>query len=151
MFTIRYSNAVIHTETSNKQLFKHLPEELLPLVAALVDPRPDGNCVFRAVSLAVFQQEDSWRQVKKTMLAVFLKNIPLHQTYGVENVVKAERILTTTQSPCSAGFWHNTIERPQLAVDTYGRPVMLFRTSLKADREGSYMVNELGETLYIKS
>lgn len=121
------------------------------MVAVLVDPRPDGNCGFRAVSLAVFQQEDAWRQVKKTMLGLFMKNTPLYQTYGVENVVEAERILASTQSPCSAGFWYNTIECPQLTADAYGRPVVLFSTSLKVDKEGNYMVDELGETLYTKS
>ncbi|KAI7888072.1 uncharacterized protein EV154DRAFT_566795 [Mucor mucedo] len=53
-------------------------------VLGFVNPTPDGNCGFRAVSAAVFGHEEAWIQVKKMMLATFLNVLALIVPYFVQ-------------------------------------------------------------------
>ncbi|KAG2193119.1 hypothetical protein INT47_003110 [Mucor saturninus] len=61
----RYNNTHIDTIDSNPGLLQQLHPLDAAQTLALVNPQGDGNCRFRAVSLALFGHEEGWVQAKK--------------------------------------------------------------------------------------
>ena len=135
-----YNNATVVTSTMNKELYRKLDEVDLLQTAALINPDGDGNCGFRAVSYAIFRNQDSWINVKKMMHQNFLTNLPVYEKYvsDTEN---------TNRSPCLEEMYHymwfDCYTCPQLVADTFKRPVVLlttnplvYRCNLPLDRNG---------------
>lgn len=97
----RYSDSSIETRDNNVALFNQLSDFDLEQAVALVNPMPDGNCGYRAVSLSAFGHQDGWVQVKKMMLNTLLSHKQVYESYGLDIGVYKER-LNCTDSPCDS-------------------------------------------------
>lgn len=147
---IRYNNCTFHTRETNPSLFELLPDQYRDLVAAMIDPQGDGNCGFRAVSLALFKNQDAWKETKKLMLNNLERHQAVYHTYGVLDIEAFRQKLSSTETPARLENWFDTLECPQTAANTFNRAVVLFATTPKVKTGGQLVQDEQGNTLYNK-
>ncbi|GAA5813122.1 hypothetical protein MFLAVUS_006591 [Mucor flavus] len=86
---------------------------------AFIDPMGDGNCGFRAISIAIYGDQKYWIQVKEKMYETYMKFYNnLYVSYQPDHE-KHQYMLTTTEAPnwnLSARF--NTDFCPQIYTST---------------------------------
>ncbi|KAG0166723.1 hypothetical protein DFQ29_000877 [Apophysomyces sp. BC1021] len=95
-------------------------------VASIYNPQSDGNCGFRALSMAILGQEDKWPMVKLAMCNRFRENISAYQrgfAYDPEIVLN---ILECQSSPCPQDSWFLVPDCAQLAADTFNVPIAIY-------------------------
>lgn len=95
-------------------------------IVGFVSPEGDGNCGFRAVSLAIYGNQGQWTQVKTDMLEVFKKyHNNIYELYKPD-FNKYNDMLSSTEKPCTnLEHWFNVTLCPQIVSDTYKRPVVV--------------------------
>ena len=121
-------------------------------VLGFVNPTPDGNCGFRAVSAAVFGHEEAWIQVKKMMLATFLKYAnSIYDSYGLNEAYITTK-LQSTKALCldNLNLWFDCYGCPQIVADTFRRPVILHATTPKTDKYDNLWRDDDGNVIYTK-
>ncbi|KAG2199328.1 hypothetical protein INT47_012962 [Mucor saturninus] len=128
----------IDTIDSNPGLLQQLHPLDAAQTLALVNPQGDGNCEFRAVSLALFGHVEGWVQVKKSMLSTLLSYRNVYAAIELD-IKYFETKLNTNKSPCLDStdyfMWFDTVGCPQLVTDTFKRPVVLLSSSPKIFKE----------------
>jgi hypothetical protein len=118
-------------------------------IAGIISPEGDGNCGFRAVSLAVYGTQAKWTQVKKEMLTVFKKyHDNLYSLYK-PNYQKYYGMLSSTEKPCTnLDHWFNVTLCPQIVADTYKRPVVAYITASYINTHNQ-TIEQQAEDLYL--
>ncbi|KAG2211158.1 hypothetical protein INT47_006277 [Mucor saturninus] len=95
---------------------------------------PDGNCGYRAVSLAVFDNKIAWIQTYE-----------LNEAYTSKN-------LQSTRAPCldDLSLWFDCYGCPQIVADTFKRPVFLHAITPKVDKYDITWKDNDGNIIYTK-
>lgn len=100
------------------------------------NPSPDGNCGYRAIAHAIFDDEASFGKVKHEMLLCLRKNEQFYrQVFGsspsASEVLSGtfESIQSKLSNDASAGITDNWFQFPemvQLAADTFSRAIACY-------------------------
>lgn len=102
-------------------------------ISGYYNPRPDGNCGYRALAYALFKNEEKYVFVKTAMLLFLNKNQEFYKShFGNSPDAKDplpgsfQSIMAKLQSKASASDssnWFQFPEMVQLAADTFKRPI----------------------------
>lgn len=97
----------------------------------LLDPEGDGNCGFRAVSLAVYGNQDSWITVKQKMLETYLKNNKtLYSMYEPDDSIFTYMLTCTDAPNWDTRAWFTSCFCPQIVADTFKTAVYMYSRSV---------------------
>ncbi|KAG2206101.1 hypothetical protein INT47_003750 [Mucor saturninus] len=146
-------STVVTREVDYSGLFRLLEDAKVNDVLGFVNPHPDGNCGYRVVSLAVFDNEIAWIQVKKMMLATFTKYAnTIFNTYGLNEAYTSKKS-QSTKAPCldDLSLWFDCYGCPQIVANTFNRLVILHATTPKVDKYDITWGENDGNVMYIKS
>lgn len=77
----------------------------------------NGNCGFRATSMAVFNDQSKWQEVKAQILQTFIKYNNTLYANRVDDSDSLEKGLSCNLSPCPLVYCFNVIYHPQIAAD----------------------------------
>lgn len=146
----RYDNCHIETVSSNLELFERLPAEYQDFVEALGDSAGDGNCGFRAISLAVFGHQHAWINVRKKLLTTFKQHQNVFTTYGITDHQQFIGKFQSESSPCSVQYCYDTFACLQVITDAFRRTVVLFASVEQQNQDGSPRKDDLGNVKYNK-
>ncbi|KAI8636325.1 hypothetical protein BD408DRAFT_438022, partial [Parasitella parasitica] len=147
------SSSVAVFDTSSYLLQQLHPTDLAQ-AAGLINPVGDGNCGFRAVSVAVYGDEERWVEVKQKLLATLRSYQHVYTTYGLD-LEEFEKKLGDVKAPCMLPneqyMWFDTFGCPQLVADTFSRPVVLLGSSARSFPGKGTELDSQGNVVYNKS
>ncbi|KAI8983915.1 hypothetical protein BDB01DRAFT_850560 [Pilobolus umbonatus] len=132
-------------------IFKKLNIDRMDAIKAIHSVDADGNCVFRAAVLNVYQDQSCWYTVKAKMLDQnMIYKDTLYMADEIEEVTNKQegamiKRLESAKSPSldDTSLWFPTFVCPQVLADTYKRPVILYMYT-------EYTIKSTGEVREMK-
>ncbi|KAG2228383.1 hypothetical protein BDF21DRAFT_464685 [Thamnidium elegans] len=129
-----YTSDITVNVIRRNQNFKYLFDSIAidhSKLEVLLDPKGDDNCGFRAVSLAVYGNQESWITVKEKMLETYLKNYKtLYSIYQPDHD-ECMYMLTCTEAPnWNVRAWFLSCFCRQIVADTYKTAVYMYSRSV---------------------
>jgi hypothetical protein len=94
--------------------------------------KPDGQCGFRSLAVAIYGHEDSWQRIKTDMLQYYLQNAEKYRNFFGYEDEEILPILQDLQSPCAPSHWFYTPDCAQIAADRYCRTIAIYDASMDA-------------------
>lgn len=103
-----------------------MPRVLHTLIGSIFDPLSDGNCGFRCIAQALYNDQDQWRKVRQDMAQEMLDNKPFYT-----NLLGGEKEFNKTfmsvnpvmASVIRKSHWLSKLEMGQIVADTFKRPI----------------------------
>ncbi|PHZ08064.1 uncharacterized protein RHIMIDRAFT_295435 [Rhizopus microsporus ATCC 52813] len=95
-------------------------------VAKIYSPDADGNCGYRAISMAIYGNQNSWKEVKEQILKTYKKYKDTLYANQVEDSDIFEKSLSCNLSPCPIQYLFNITDCPQIAADAFVRGIAVF-------------------------
>ncbi|KAL0087975.1 hypothetical protein J3Q64DRAFT_1469954 [Phycomyces blakesleeanus] len=95
-------------------------------------PKADGNCGFRAVAIAIYNNEEEWPKVKDKMLKKYLEYRDTFYKTRIDSSHESfsrppmAEILKDKNSPLPTKHWFDTMDCPQIVADTFKYAVALY-------------------------
>lgn len=96
------------------------------MVASIYNPLDDGNCGFRALAHALYNDENHWLHVKNEMLKNMESRLEEYRDFHGYDLVSLRRRLSSTHSPCTDEYWFMSSDCTQVAANTFRVPVAVF-------------------------
>lgn len=127
--TISYTFSIIYENNEHACIVNSFCQDFgvgFEKVAKIYSPDADGSCEYRAISMAVYGNQNRWKEVKEQMLKIYQKYKDTLYVNRVEDGGSFEKSLSCNLSPCPIQYWFNTTDCPQIAADAFGRGIAVF-------------------------
>ncbi|RUS35243.1 hypothetical protein BC938DRAFT_473789 [Jimgerdemannia flammicorona] len=98
----------------------------------IYDVNPDGNCGFRSLAVAMYDNEEEWQRIKREMKVELDKHDEFYRNWLGYDIDKINKIITWNKaSHRLPDHWFCSPECAQLAADTYKARVAVFSTNAR--------------------
>ncbi|ORE06844.1 hypothetical protein BCV72DRAFT_305160 [Rhizopus microsporus var. microsporus] len=97
-------------------------------ISCFISPEADGNCGFRAISIAVYGTETRWIEVKDRMLETYIRceGSLYRDRFGVNEKANIVITLTCKAAPnMNFSHWFGTVDLSQIAADVFQRTAVV--------------------------